>query len=158
MIKVVLGHLLDFGGLVAAVALLAYTPTFFKFYVKSAFGRRHPLSIIRDPLTASSDVDSNSMQVHKFVYIVRVHDVERVAAIVGKLEDAPNWEATKLGLHVEVEVSRKQCVDLERLASERPESVSVHDTKQHTLTDHERYVHEVMGWSKAAMERKMQQE
>lgn len=77
--------------------------------------------------------------------------MELVKEIVGNLDDVRNWGATKIGWHVEVDVSEKQCADLERLALEHPKSISIHDTKQHELTDDDRRVLKMMDWSTEAM-------
>ena len=77
--------------------------------------------------------------------------VEQVQEIVGNLDDVRNWGATKIGWHVEVDVSGEKWTDLRQLAMEHPKSISIHDTKQHEWTDDDRCVLEMMGWCKMAV-------
>lgn len=85
------------------------------------------------------------MKERKFVYIVQTGDVPKFEEVAGKIEDALNWEATNLGLHVEVELSPEECSLIESLPS-----VSVFNEVQHVLTDGDREVHRQMLWSKQA--------
>ena len=84
----------------------------------------------------------------KFTYIGNTRDIEKFEAITGKIEDALNWEATRLGMHVEVELTPKQILRLRDLGS-----VTVFDEKQHVLTDDDMRLHNTLGWSKAGMAR-----
>ena len=82
----------------------------------------------------------------KFCYIGNTRDIEKFETIAGKIERAPNWEATRLGLHVEVELTSYQVHQLGEL-----DSVTVFDEKQHILSDDDIRMHKVTGWSKAGM-------
>ena len=79
--------------------------------------------------------------------------VDLVKEIVGNVDDMRNWGATKIGWHAEVDVSERQCTDLERLALEHPESISIHDKRQHEWTDDDRRILDLLEWRKDASKR-----
>lgn len=82
----------------------------------------------------------------KFCYIGNTRDIEKFETIAGKIERAANWEATRLGLHVEVVLTLQQVRQLREL-----DSVTIFDEKQHVLSDDDIRVHKITGWSKAGM-------
>lgn len=100
-----------------------------------------------DQAAATSAAAGKSDRERKYVYIVQTDDIPPFEGIAGKVEDAPNWEATNLGLHVEVFLSRDEAARVEAL-----DSVSVFDEKQHVLSLQDVAVHNQMLWSKRAVE------
>lgn len=88
------------------------------------------------------DVDVSS---RKCIYVVQTDDVPKLEEIVGSIDDAVNWEATSLGLYLEVDMSPEQVARIQSLPS-----ASVFDEPQHVVTDGDRSVHDQMLWSKRA--------
>ncbi len=100
-----------------------------------------------DQPVATSEAEGTAKRDRKYVYIVHTDDIPPFEEIAGKVEDAPNWEATSLGLHVEVYLSPDEAARVHAL-----ESVSVFDEKQHVLTALDIATHDEFLWSKRATE------
>lgn len=90
---------------------------------------------------------NNVVRNRKFVYIGHADDIPKFEEVAGKVEDAMNWEATRLGLHVEVDLTPEQTSRIQSLPS-----VSVYDEAQHELTAEEEEMHRRMRWSKRAVD------
>ena len=95
---------------------------------------------------ANQDPNEQDTRNIKYVYIGRTDDVAPFEKIAGPIKNALNWEATKLGLHVEVYLSSEEVERVRAL-----DSITVYDRVQHVLTDHDRRIHDMMLWSKRAV-------
>ena len=88
----------------------------------------------------------------RHIYIVETTDIAPLEQILGyRIDDATWWEASRLGLYVEADVTAEQCARLEQLPT-----VSVHCRKQHVVTAADLRTQVAMGWSKAAAELRSQ--
>ncbi|MDE0032818.1 MAG: helix-turn-helix transcriptional regulator [Deltaproteobacteria bacterium] len=107
-----------------------------------------PLDSRDDDQTApTSRTAGTGNRERKYVYIGNTADIPPFEEIAGKVEDASNWEATGLGLHVEVYLSPEEAARVHAL-----ETVSVFDEKQHVLTAQDIALHDQLLWSKRATE------
>lgn len=79
----------------------------------------------------------------QYIYIVKTHDIAKVEEVIGPIKDAPNWEASPLGLYVEAEICAEQVRRLRTI-----QSVTVFDKAQHILTGDDRELHTILKWSK----------